>query len=967
VADFYASTLSVAPELLGTKSAQSLENLFLNTNFLDLLEGVGKQDPKKLESLFQLIETRGIHTGEIDALLNAYVSEFINNGQLHIRRFPTPGNIAAGVDSAELAQFIEKNNDRITHILSTKGFLRGTDEKYSEFADFLRTRFRKSSAITPVTNVADLQGLSNEMFNYLSTTDEGRQKMTVAISASEATDLGIEVEGTVPGSNVGSVFYGKTQAFDGDRNYLFKDYRSGTIQSLKGKTSDVGKLIEQKMKDARVAATETVQVRAKDGTILGTVRNVNKRANDIVDIGVRNISHTEFNEMFANISALNSQITTQVPPVNAGLLEVGATITDRFYGISLEEAEKTDSTLASIAKRNLLFDKVRSGDELTAEQVKNLQKPGLLNTAVNVGLQRGEAYMAEVRAAGLPYGALDSRSRLMGVAKSRATGSFIGKKLLHSEGVRFGNEETARSVDINKIGTALKRPDAAQLGDLADISPLTYTIGQGSESVFGIQYQTKKKIAANYRTNDYVLNSYIRMTAGEAGGAVSSEKITMLANDMRELQLLDDNGKLMKFGSEEFYASSMNDFFESYVHAGASEARMPATINMVFSPRNLNQTQYEHLANQVIGLQMQTYQKLSHPSSYVTPTMKQDFNAVTQRIFGMNYNELRDKGIIDKIFTKDTLLDQKEVVSRIQGLDSEIPNAAKAAENYRAFVTSTAKEIETDGIIGFSIKDKTPFLKRIEQGENPVTDIREIERSTGVESNPTDTFSRNKRARLVATIEKDIDISDPALGIAEGTKQNQVLGGIFSPTADIEMEAAARKTASGNIGLNLTDAEIAAARRAEDLKALKNLQEIHTAPTKVRTVQTAQQLVASGRAQRATGGISIADNTAMAGQQFFRANKGKIYLAGLAVAAAVVGSQVAKKRNENDVYDATMHGMPVESGERPYGIQDALFAQKMGSRRKDPLVTAGVVGNLDRNKINHTSMGPDKNNHLFGG
>jgi len=90
-------------------------------------------------------------------------------------------------------------------------------------------------------------------------------------------------------------------------------------------------------------------------------------------------------------------------------------------------------------------------------------------------------------------------------------------------------------------------------------------------------------------------------------------------------------------------------------------------------------------------------------------------------------------------------------------------------------------------------------------------------------------------------------------------------------------------------------------------------------------------------------------------------------LAGLTVAAAVFGSKMAKRRNENDVYDATMQGMPVESGKRPYGIQDALFAQKMGSRRKDPLVTAGVVGNLDRNKINHTSMGSDKNNHLFGG
>ena len=36
------------------------------------------------------------------------------------------------------------------------------------------------------------------------------------------------------------------------------------------------------------------------------------------------------------------------------------------------------------------------------------------------------------------------------------------------------------------------------------------------------------------------------------------------------------------------------------------------------------------------------------------------------------------------------------------------------------------------------------------------------------------------------------------------------------------------------------------------------------------------------------------------------------------------------------------------------------------SRRKDPLFTAGVVGNLDRQKIGHTSMGSNKNSNLFG-
>jgi hypothetical protein len=39
----------------------------------------------------------------------------------------------------------------------------------------------------------------------------------------------------------------------------------------------------------------------------------------------------------------------------------------------------------------------------------------------------------------------------------------------------------------------------------------------------------------------------------------------------------------------------------------------------------------------------------------------------------------------------------------------------------------------------------------------------------------------------------------------------------------------------------------------------------------------------------------------------------------------------------------------------------------LSSYRRDPLVTAGVVGNLDRNKIGHHNMSSKKHAHLFGG
>jgi hypothetical protein len=113
-------------------------------------------------------------------------------------------------------------------------------------------------------------------------------------------------------------------------------------------------------------------------------------------------------------------------------------------------------------------------------------------------------------------------------------------------------------------------------------------------------------------------------------------------------------------------------------------------------------------------------------------------------------------------------------------------------------------------------------------------------------------------------------------------------------------------------------------------------------------------------------GEQIATDAIALGRRVYESNKGKFALGALALAGAVTGYKMAKRGNENDLYDATMGPAPVEQGQRPYGIQEALMGNGQTSRRRDPLFTAGVVGNLDRQKIGHTSMGSNKNNHLFG-
>jgi polyhydroxyalkanoate synthesis regulator phasin len=96
--------------------------------------------------------------------------------------------------------------------------------------------------------------------------------------------------------------------------------------------------------------------------------------------------------------------------------------------------------------------------------------------------------------------------------------------------------------------------------------------------------------------------------------------------------------------------------------------------------------------------------------------------------------------------------------------------------------------------------------------------------------------------------------------------------------------------------------------------------------------------------------------------------KPKLAMGAIAVGAASAGYYLAKRNRTSRMYDEVMDQQPYED---PGLVQDANSGiqqdNQQTSARRDPLVTAGVVGNLDRNKIGHTAMGPNKYNHLYGG
>lgn len=93
----------------------------------------------------------------------------------------------------------------------------------------------------------------------------------------------------------------------------------------------------------------------------------------------------------------------------------------------------------------------------------------------------------------------------------------------------------------------------------------------------------------------------------------------------------------------------------------------------------------------------------------------------------------------------------------------------------------------------------------------------------------------------------------------------------------------------------------------------------------------------------------------------------KVGIGALAVGALSAGYYIAKKNRKNDLYNQVMEEQPYEErGAVSSNNENLRQEYPQNSTRRDPLVTAGVVGNLDRNKIGHTQMGPNKYNHLYG-
>lgn len=928
ITTYMRSQMVIARELM--ESPENLENVLSNTNFLRLIEDL---PDNQIQALLDELQ-KGAHTGTVDALMELYLGNFMIEGKVYAQSVDIPGiatQTQTGMTSEAYKVYAQKHGEFQT-VLKSNRFIR--EEKYSEFEQLIRNIFARSSAITPTTNITDVSSLSDQLFDFISTKKQGIQRQTIGVLSGDLDRLGLETTDDLLSSHpdggiIGSIDYNESKG-----KFRFKSDRTGNYYDIPDvNQAEAEKIVKESLQKARTGTRSDLTVKTASGKAF-TIRNQNIHDMAIRSVGLTPFDQTQFDQMIDN-AALSARMPS-IKPTTIDELAKSSTVTNVFYGQKIDTISKR--VIGDIDSGGIQLGKIYGMEELTPEQIENVTRAGM---EVEPGVtSRGLLYGQNVVQKGLAFSDIDYRNRVMGVARAKATSNIAAQSLEISKGQEGVLGNIGRS--LSGINNPVQRSKV--ISALADYSPLSFAIGQGKETLY-------KNI---YSTNDisrFESGAYARIPSfgGETKG---SQKIIMNLEDMADLKIHIGGGRTVEFGGESFTKiSSLNRFYESVV-------KDQSLRNMVFAPSFDDPNLYKELADQIIAKQFSRYKtSVAEPGAQLAKPMVEEFSAVLGRIFGVGTTpESIDKVMAQNAFTesfKDLGVDSFE--KRVQLIEEKF--GVETAKNYRKYIEGI---LDTDSenplnIVGFKFEGTA------------ANDIAMAEAATTPGVGAAETPNTTYRLQSIGMT----DDAKPAYGV-------------FTPGINEAMDSARRqqtgKISSDSIGIinNLDDPslpidpglpvrygdELGLQRAAEATEALENLEQgariASGAPDDfLSAVGQASQMNVEGRTVN-TGQTAFA-----AGRDFMKKNKTGIYLAGLAVAAASIGGMVAKKRNESQQYSTTMNAMPVERGKRPYGIQESMFSLKQGSSRRSPLSTAGVVGNLDRNKINHTSMGTDKNSHLF--
>jgi len=378
-------------------------NFAANTNLLDLM---ARDINPNQKNVFQTILGQGSHTADVDTMLQAYITKYINSGELDFRSSLNTVSQRGHLSNSAAATATER------------------------MIELTRMKIQQSAQLGPMTRVTDLssEAMSERMFNYIS--NEGLGNVKLAISgASEVDAFGAVSLPSTVSSRVGHVKYGsggiRFFAEGGDEaGYLFSDQN----------------LARQQMQAVIGAARNDAQARAlgliEDIPMGGQTVSINRAALSVIGTGFDMLSKSSYEQMMTNMANATS---------------VGTVTNFNFERF----AENTGAVFKE-------FGTHRISTMNDAIQVVRGRRDPTFQFSLNTGMVQGEVsnftfrkfdeYSKLMKQIGDPFFFLDPRDKLSSMLSAKATSGIATQA--YQEGINIAPNATQKVVDA---GTALAK------------------------------------------------------------------------------------------------------------------------------------------------------------------------------------------------------------------------------------------------------------------------------------------------------------------------------------------------------------------------------------------------------------------------------------------------------------------------------------------------------------------------------
>lgn len=560
----------------GASGPESLESLFLNTNFFSLLD-----EEKLSPEIIEMLQKRGSHTSDVDATLNSYLSHYMQTGKLKRQQLPLEEGQAPRNLSDQAAAEFKSKSSQIQKILQEKGFIR-KDRTVSAFETFMRRRIARSSSATPITNVRDMTAVSENIFKYLSETSEGQQRVSLQVNPDTISrlkdnniDLGI-------GEQTGSVYYDKSKKG-------FKFSSSNTIEDLNDTQarSAIKHIIEQ----ARSGPSQDFNV--------GKFNiQANPYAEDISSISLLELEATQIDRTIAARQAVGKIR----PDLSRSAEELQETlrITTDAYGAHTKDSTGKIST-------NITYN-----PPLVGEKVIN---------AAGQSIEKTTDYSRRVFEAGLPYAGMEPAARASAVNQSRS--SFpIGSRIYQ----KLSQEQNHTAENAAFYGNLAGNTDNEVFHEIG----LQHVMAQGKEDVFDMVRLVKGQ------PKDLERNTYFRTPVNNVTG--SNSKIIMNADDLSQIQIPQTDGSNLRVMSDEFLGNHNYNRLEPSSVKYSTD--VPSIINQFWKPKGFTPEQSENVAEQVLAIQSKRYHELSARNKYMASVTTGEMSQLRKNIFGEHLDSI---------------------------------------------------------------------------------------------------------------------------------------------------------------------------------------------------------------------------------------------------------------------------------------------------------------------------------------